>query len=92
MKAIIHLELELEIDFDVQKEERTTRHYPGCPAYVEPYQLTYVGLKEKIMLPDRLADEIINDNEENIEQACWDEIAEEQATEAEYRRDAMMDR
>jgi len=72
MEAIIHLELELTVEFDAQKEERATSHYPGCPAAVGIDDIKILG-KE---ISDSLYDEIIRLYEDEIEEACWEEIKE----------------
>ena len=82
MKTSIFLEVEVEIDFDPQKAERMTWHYPGCPAHIEI---------NEIKLPT--ADEVVKQYEQEIHDACWDEVIEEEQEReimrAEYRRDAM---
>ena len=88
MKTTINLELEFEIDFDTQKEERMTRHYPGCPAAVEPYGMKVLG----VPVGDKLFEAIYDEHEHEIDDACWDGLREEAQAEAEHRRDSMEDR
>lgn len=92
MKTTIELEIEIEIDFDATKEERMTRHYPGSPACVEINSML-IGDKELSMESFNL---IMAVHQDDIEQACWDEVAENAAeramADAEYRRDAMENR
>lgn len=92
MKTIIHLELEIEVDYDVQKAERMTRHYPGCPAAIEINTLSLDGIK----LPINLENVITSQFYDEIKEACWDEVREDAmeraVCEAEYRRDAMENR
>lgn len=82
MKTYAYIEIEVEIDFDHQPEEKMTRHYPGCPAHIEI---------NEIKLPT--ADEVVKQYEQEIHDACWDEVKEEEQERAimraEYRRDAM---
>ena len=76
------LEMELTITVKVQfyakKAERMTRHYPGCPAHIEI---------EEIILPS--PDEVAKEFEDEITEACWDEVRDNAQAEAEARFEAM---
>ena len=80
MKAIIHLELEFEIDFDAIPAERMTRHYPGCPAHIELNGLEVItGKDSKIDVWDcgsKLHDYLIKTYEDELMEACWEEVEE----------------
>jgi hypothetical protein len=88
MKTTISIELEFEVDFDIQKEEQMTLHYPGCPAYVEPYDMKVLG----VPLEDALFIAILDEYEDEIHDACWDALKEEAVAEADHRRDVLEDR
>ena len=81
----IDLTITVTVMFEAIKEERMTRHYPGCPAHIEI---------NEVLIPD--SDSIIAEFEDEIEQACWDYVnecaAEDAMMQAEYRRDAREDR
>ena len=72
MKAYIDLELEFEVDFDYQKEEPTTRHYPGWPAAIEVNDLFIDGKK----LPVGIFNAVMDQCQDTIEDACWEELDE----------------
>jgi len=74
MRTIVHLELEVEVDFDAQKAEPMTRHYPGNPAGVEINTL----LINDIELDMKLFNSIMKDFQHEVEEACWVEIAEDE--------------
>jgi hypothetical protein len=88
MKTTMHIELEFEVYFDPQQAERRTRHYPGCPAHVEPYNLKVLG----VPVGDKLFDAILDEYEHEIHDACWDALKEEEFAAADHRRDCMEDR
>ena len=70
MKAKIHLELEVEVEFDHQPAEQMTRHYPGCPADIEITKIEILGCPVDVCL----GDSVMFSYEDEIEQACWDEV------------------
>jgi len=81
----IELTIPVTIKFEAIKEERMTRHYPGCPAHIEI---------NEVILPTVFT--VAVEFEDEIEQACWDYVnecaAEDAMMQAEYRRDAREDR
>ena len=72
MKTTVPIELEFEVEFDVQKAEPMRWHYPGHPAEIEICGIKYNGHP----VSDDMANEILEDNEYDIIQSCWDEIKE----------------
>ena len=86
------LELEVQIKFSIAKEERMTRHYPGCPAHIDDMMLTIEG--EEISM--ELWNKICVKYGDELDEACWDHAnecaAENAMMQAEYRRDAREDR
>ena len=91
MKIPICIEIDMEVDYDVQKAERTTRHYPGCPAAIEINTLL-----KGIELPMNLFNSIMSDFQQVIEDQCWNDVQcqveENLVCEAEYKADALRDR
>ena len=81
----ISIELDFKVRFNVQKEEKQTLHYPGCPAAIEDISLH--------MPTER---EIIDMFKEEIEEACWEQAWEDAAEDAvahdEHMRDLREDR
>ena len=97
MKASCHLEIELEIDFDVQPSEPQTLHYPGCDAHLESIGISIVKNSGfALELPMEHSDAIMDLYGDEIEQVCWDHAREEEAADrvayADHRRDLMEDR
>ena len=88
----IELTVPVTIKFEAIKEERMTRYYPGCPAYLEFNSMEFMGVPFSTELFDAIYDEF----EDEINDECWDYIndneMERQVMMAEYRRDAMEDR
>lgn len=70
MKTKIHLELEIEVDFDAMPAERMTRHYPGSPAHLEINEMEIENCK----INQGLSDAIMLKYESEIEEACWDDL------------------
>ena len=81
----MELTIPVTIKFEAFKAVRQTWHEPGEPAHIAIYE---------VILPS--PEKVQADNENEIEEACWDyaqECAAENAMmEAEYRRDAREDR
>lgn len=97
MKATITLEIEFEVDFDIQKEERQILHpaenaYPGCPASLEINDLK-IG---RCAVGMEIFNRIMGQYQEEIEEACWEESFEDHQAylveAADHRRDAMENR
>lgn len=72
MKIKFPIEIELDIEFDAHKGEPMRWHYPGHPPEIEITDLKFNGQ----LLPDDMAEEILKDHEDEIIQACWDEVKE----------------
>jgi len=91
-EADVCIELEVKIKFNPYKAEPTTRHYPGHARYLEINEIR-IG---DITLPQRVLDEMMKQCEEKIEEACWETVAEEEASNAQeyadYQRDQREDR
>ena len=89
MKTTINLELEFEVDFDIQKEERMTRHYPGCPAAIE---INDLKIGRRAVTQD-IFSRIMDQHQEEIEEACLEEAFEDHQAylveAADHRRDSM---
>ena len=83
------LELEVQIKFSIAKEEKMTRHYPGCPAHIDDMYFTIEG--EEISM--ELWNKICVKYGDELDEACWDHMQENEQEraimQAEYRRDAM---
>ena len=99
MKTTIHLELEFEVDFGIQKEEKMTRHYPGCPASVEINEIKLIGLDGIYLassVHNDLFDTLVALHGDEIEEVCWDcardEEFEDAVAHAEHMRDSREDR
>ena len=92
MKTTLHLEIEIEVDYDFCPAERMTRHYPGSPAQIEINTLLISGDE----LPIEIFNSIMADFQDEIEEWCWDDVrdrAEEQAmAKAEHQFDCMRNR
>ena len=79
------LEIEIEIHFDYQPYEPTTRHYPGNPEAVEINSISIHGVE----VSEKVFDAIIEQHGMDIEQACFDELEESRQAYAEQKYDAM---
>ena len=94
MKTTIHLELEFEVDFDIQKEEKMTRNYPGCPADIEINEIEAEGCLRGIN--QCLFDKVLAKYQEEIEEVCWEEAFEDHQAylveAADHMRDLREDR
>ena len=88
MKTTISIELEFTIDFDATPYEPMTLVYPGNPADVEPYDLSVLGVR----VSDNIFDAILKEHDDDIRQACWDELQEDAVAAAEHRLDCIRDR
>lgn len=64
------IEIPIEIEFEFCPAERMTWDYPGCPEHIE-IEGIYCGGK-----PLQIPDDILTQHEDEIEQACWDELEE----------------
>ena len=62
-------EIEIEVAFDFQPPERMTRHYPGCDASADIYEVIIVETGAEIcLLPkeqERMEEELLDDYYEN---------------------------
>ena len=72
-------EIEIEVDYDYQPHEDSTRHYPGCSEEVDITEVTVKG-SEICLLPkvkERVEEEILEwidegFDDENSERGFWD--------------------
>ena len=93
----ISIELEFKVRFNVQPEEKQTLHYPGCPASLEDISLHMLMKSGKyIELPPAVELEILDMFEEEIVEACWEQVwddeGEDWVAHAENLRDLKEDR
>jgi phosphomannomutase len=72
MRVTTEIIIELDIDFDVVKAELTTRHYPGHPEYIEINSILLYGVE----LPGEITNKILADMEDELMEACRDEVKE----------------
>lgn len=81
--------VDVEVEFDFQPEERMTRDYPGCPAYIEIISVIRGGVDITAFIDET---EI-----QQIEQRIWDILNDEayadQAEEAyDHYKDAQLEK
>lgn len=69
--------LELEIEFEAEAAEPMTHSYPGSPASL---QILSAKLGET-SFPQRLFDELMSEYADELEEACWDRLFEEEEKE-----------
>ncbi|MEA3436556.1 MAG: hypothetical protein U9R43_08820 [Thermodesulfobacteriota bacterium] len=85
MKTIVHLEMEIEVDFDAIPEEKMTRHCPGSPACIEVNDL----IINNTLVSQELFNSIMALYEDEILEACFDEVKESEierlVSDMEYR-------
>ena len=71
------IEIPVKVYCEVQKEERATRHYPGCPATIglERIEICQYNDEDKVAgsLKD-LEDSIVKGCQDKFEEDAWDYI------------------
>ena len=65
--------LKIDIEYEIEPEETTTRDYPGCPAQLEVVDMF---IKGKRVHPFTFQ-MIMKHHGDEIEQACWEEANQE---------------
>lgn len=73
-QLLVGISLELEIEFAAEAAEPMTFDYPGSSASL---QILSAKLG-KTIFPQRLFDELMSEHSNEIEEACWDGLSEEE--------------
>lgn len=77
MKTYVYVNLELVVDFLVQKAVPTTKYEEGNPAGVAIEKLSMVGEAGGHTFSQKAFNRIMEQAQKAIEKACWEEIANE---------------